>query len=48
MARYDLPKKETLMEATTVRRMAEGLLAEHRTGIPFKSFLPQGLDLGCL
>jgi 2-keto-4-pentenoate hydratase len=45
MARYDLPKKETLMEATTVRRMAEGLLAEHRTGIPFKSFLPQGASI---
>jgi 2-keto-4-pentenoate hydratase len=33
------------MEDTAARRMAEGLLTEHRTGVPFKSFLPQGASI---
>jgi 2-keto-4-pentenoate hydratase len=45
MPRYDLSKKETAMEATTARRIAGGLLAEHKAGVPFKSFLPQGASI---
>jgi 2-keto-4-pentenoate hydratase len=33
------------MEATTARRMAEALLAEHKARVPFKSFLPQGATI---
>jgi 2-keto-4-pentenoate hydratase len=33
------------MEDVAAQRMAEGLLAEHRNGVPFKSFLPQGASI---
>jgi 2-keto-4-pentenoate hydratase len=33
------------MEDIAARRMAEGLLAEHKTGVPFKGFLPQGASI---
>jgi 2-keto-4-pentenoate hydratase len=33
------------MEDTAARRLAEGLLAEHSTGVSFKSFLPQGASI---
>jgi 2-keto-4-pentenoate hydratase len=33
------------MEATTARRIAEELLAEHHAGVPFKSFLPQSASI---
>jgi len=33
------------MEDTAARRMAGALLAEHRTGVPFKSFLPRDASI---
>jgi 2-keto-4-pentenoate hydratase len=42
MPRYDLAKKEAVMDDTAARRIAEGLLAEHKARVPFKPFLPQG------
>jgi 2-keto-4-pentenoate hydratase len=33
------------MDDVAARRMAEALLAEHKTGVPFKSFLPQGASI---
>ncbi len=33
------------MEATTARRIAEELLAEHKANVPFKPFLPQGASI---
>ena len=33
------------MDDIAARRMAEALLAEHKTGIPFKSFLPQAASI---
>jgi 2-keto-4-pentenoate hydratase len=33
------------MEDNAARRMAEGLLAEHRTGVPFKCFLRQAASI---
>jgi len=33
------------MEDVAARRMAEGLLADHRGRVPFKAFLPQGASI---
>jgi 2-keto-4-pentenoate hydratase len=33
------------MEDTAARHMAEGLLAEHKASVPFKSFLPHGASI---
>ena len=33
------------MDDVAARRMAEALLAEHKTGVPFKSFLLQGASI---
>src|SRR6516165_10301452 len=38
-------KRETAMEDVAARRMAEGLLADHRGRVPFKAFLPQGASV---
>jgi 2-keto-4-pentenoate hydratase len=38
-------KKEIAMECAAARHTAETLLAEHRAGASFKSFLPQGASL---
>src|SRR5579871_1028398 len=46
MPRYDLRKtRRCAMEDTAARRMAGALLAEHRTGVPFKSFLPRDASI---
>jgi 2-keto-4-pentenoate hydratase len=38
-------KEEIAMESAVARRTAEALLAEHRAGAPFKSFLPRGASI---
>jgi 2-keto-4-pentenoate hydratase len=38
MPRYDLQKREIVMEEAAARRAAEALLREHKTGTPFKTF----------